>query len=60
MDKIYNKYNNTILTLEELEELEELQEVKEVINSGNSGYKIGYTWYIVELQDGQEINVYVK
>lgn len=60
MDKIYNKYNNTILTAEELKELEELQEVKEVINCGNSGYKIGCTWYAVELQDGQEINVYVK
>lgn len=60
MDKIYNKYNNTILTLEELEELEELQEVRDVINCGNSGYKIGYNWYIVELENGEEINVYVK
>lgn len=56
MDKIYN----TILTVEELEELQELQEVKEIINCGNSGYKIGYKWYIIELQDGQELNVYVK
>ena len=60
MDKIYNKYNNTILTVKELEELEELQEVRDVINCGNSGYKIGYNWYIVELENGEEINVYVK
>ena len=60
MDKIYNKYNNTTLTVEELEKLQELEDVKEVINCGSSGYKIGCTWYLVELQNGEEINVYVK
>jgi len=49
-----------IITLEELQEIEEHEQVTNVENCGNSGKNIGYIWYNVATEDGEEHDIYCK
>lgn len=42
------------------EELKELTDVNEYEDLGASGYYVGYRWYVIKEEDGEEHSVYVK
>lgn len=54
------KLEGQIITKEKLNELVKSEFIAFFQNCGSSGLKIGYTWYILNLIDGTEINFYCK
>lgn len=45
---------------QQLNELEESEHVTFVECLGQSGWYIGYAWYVIELEDCTDIDVYIK
>lgn len=45
---------------QQLNELEESEHVTFVECLGQSGYYIDYAWYVIELEDSTDIDVYIK
>lgn len=54
------KYENEIVSEEEFEKIEKNGYVTKVENCGNSGLKLGCTYYNVILTTGEEISIYFK
>ncbi|MDP0488429.1 MAG: hypothetical protein Q7K48_04085 [Fusobacterium sp. JB021] len=54
------KIEGTIITTEKLNEIMQSEFIAFFQNCGASGLKIGYTWYILNLIDGTEVNFYCK
>lgn len=53
------KLNNKILTPKELDILWENELIESIENLGNSGFYLGKIWYVVNLINNTNINVYV-
>jgi hypothetical protein len=54
------KYENEIVSEEEFEKIEKNGYVIKVENCGNSGLKLGCTYYNVILTTGEEMSIYFK
>lgn len=52
--------NYNIISREQLNELEESEHVTFVECLGQSAYYIDYAWYVIELEDCTDIDVYIK
>ena len=53
------KLNNKILTPSELDILWENEAIESIENLGSSGFYLNKIWYVVNLINGTNINVYV-
>lgn len=53
------KLNNRILKPHELDLLWENDKIASIENLGNSGFYVGKIWYVVNLANGTNINVYI-
>ena len=58
LNDIY-KLNNKILKPSELDILWENELIESIENLGNSGFYLGKIWYVVNLVNGTNINVYI-
>lgn len=58
LNDIY-KLNNKILKPNELDILWENELIESIENLGNSGFYLNKIWYVVNLINGENINIYV-
>lgn len=58
LNDIY-KLNNKILKPNELDILWENELIESIESLGNSGFYLGKIWYVVNLVNGTNINVYI-
>lgn len=57
---LISKYDGKILSEEEFEFLDEHEAVKSIDNLGFSGFHVNHIWYSVELNNGSNMDVYMK
>jgi len=58
MERLMDLISKEYITSEELDELYESENCS-VVPNGNSGFRVGFQWYTVDI-NGEEYNVYVK